>query len=70
MKKFEYCEIPMKLDKPFIEQLNQGGQTGWRFITQAQRLTPSIDFKTGKPKVEIMMIFEREIISGDEMPES
>lgn len=70
MKKFEYCEIPMKVNEPFIDQLNKGGQIGWRFITQAQKLDPfKKDICTGQPQITIMMIFEREIITDVENSE-
>lgn len=71
MKKFEYCEIPMKMNEPFIDQINRGGQSGWRFVTQAQKIDPfKKDIRTGQPQITVMMIFEREVIKDDEMPES
>lgn len=64
MNTYEYCEIAMKMDQPLIDQLNKGGQTGWKFVCMAQKVNGSVrDFKSGMPKVEIMLIFERQILS-------
>lgn len=57
---FTYKETPYDPKKSFIDILNAEGRDGWRFHSMAQRMSGSTDFKTGQPKVELVMIFERQ----------
>jgi len=62
-KYFEYKEVVYDPQKSFIEQLNEEGKNGWEFCTQAQRFERTVDFKTGQPKVIIITIFKKKVIS-------
>lgn len=59
---FEYKEVQTDLSKSLIDQLNDEGQNGWEFCTQAQKLENTIDFKTGQNKVIIVTIYKRKTI--------
>jgi hypothetical protein len=60
-KKYLYKEIPYKPETQIlIDVLNSYGEKCWRFHSMAQRLTPGTDFRTGQPKIEIMIIVEKE----------
>jgi hypothetical protein len=59
MKKFEYIEVDMNVQIPFIDILNDYGNRGYEFVTQAQRMEKTVDFKTGKPKVTLVIIFKK-----------
>lgn len=52
----------MDMSKPLIDQIDKAGQSGWEFITQAQKIIPGFrDLKTGMPKIEIVLIYKQEI---------
>lgn len=59
---FEYKEVQTDLSKSLIDQLNDEGQNGWEFCTQAQKVENTIDFKTGQNKILIVTIYKRKII--------
>jgi hypothetical protein len=59
MKKFEYIEVDMNVQIPFIDILNDYGNRGYEFVTQAQRMEKTVDFKTGRPKVTLVIIFKK-----------
>jgi hypothetical protein len=57
---YQYKELPFDMKKPLIDILNDQGRDGWRFHSMAQKLSGGTDFKTGQPKVELMIILERQ----------
>ena len=59
---FEYKEVIMDMNKPFIDQLNEEGQNGWEFCTQAQKVDSTVDFRTGQNKITIITIYKRKTI--------
>lgn len=63
MKKFEYFEFDLLNDKPLIDQLNDKGKFGLRFICMAQRISRDVDFRTGQPKFTMTLIYEREVLT-------
>ena len=60
---YEYKEELMSMSVDLLTQINKQGEYGWRFHSMAQRLTKSVDFKTGQPKIDIVLIYERQIIN-------
>ena len=59
---FEYREVDYDPNKSIVEQLNEQGQHGWEFATQAQKIENTIDFKTGQNKISIVTIYKRKVI--------
>lgn len=61
-KSFLYKEVVYSPKMEFIDQINNEGLNGWEFVTQAQKLIPGkIDFKTGQPHIQVMLIYKKEI---------
>jgi hypothetical protein len=56
---YEYIEIPYDVKVDFLVQLNSicSKNPGYRFVTQAQKMSPVRTF-SGQSKVELMLIFE------------
>ena len=59
---FEYKEVVYDPNKSIVEQLNEQGQQGWEFATQARKIENTIDFKTGQNKISIVTIYKRKVI--------
>lgn len=58
---FGYKEVPFNPAKELIPQLNEfcANNPGYRYHCMAQKITAkTMDFRTGQPKVELVLIFE------------
>lgn len=64
MIQYEYKEVVMSKTVSLIDQINEQGRYGWRFVIQAQRLTPNRFTMNGQPQVDIVLIFERQIFDA------
>ena len=60
MVQFKYKEMPMQLNRDLVAQINEQGKTGWKFITQAQRISP-VRKLNGQPNFEIVLLYEKQI---------
>jgi hypothetical protein len=67
MKKYIYKEINMTKTLSLIDQLNEEGEKGWRFKVQAQRITPNKFQLSGQPQIDMVIIYEKEIIVPEEI---
>lgn len=65
MTQFEYKEMIMSNKVSLIDQINEQGRYGWQFVIQAQRMTPNKFEISGQPKIDIVLIFVREIITPE-----
>lgn len=54
----------MSMAVDLLTQINEQGKFGWRFHSMAQKMTKQVDFKTGQPKIDIVLIYERELLSN------
>lgn len=61
MAQFEYKEEVMSQKVSLIDQINEQGRYGWQFVIQAQRMTPNRFEISGQPKMDIVLIYMREI---------
>jgi hypothetical protein len=65
MKCFNYKEEPLSMRIPLLDQINEEGERGWRFHSMAQKIQPVKSLSLagqpfGQPKVDIVLIYERE----------
>lgn len=61
MIQYEYKEILMSKTVSLIDQINEQGRYGWRFVIQAQRISPNKFSIGGQPQTDIVIIFERQV---------
>lgn len=66
MTTFKYIEIPFDQKTDLIKTLNEQGFKGYRFHSMAQKIVPGHDFRTGQPKVQMVLLMEQAIFQIDE----
>jgi hypothetical protein len=63
MTRYLYITIEYDVKRSLIDQINEHGKNGFRFHSMAQEVSSSMDLQTGKPKMKIVLLFEK-VVKG------